>query len=260
MAKVIAVATQKGGVGKSTTCLELAAVLSIEHDKKVLIIDFDPQVNQSMQLDQTKCEKTIYDSLHEPGVIKEAIVHFKNYDFIPASSALSKADTEFNRSDDAFLLDDALDYVKDDYDFIVIDSGPQRNKLFEMIYVAADYVIAPSENTEFGIGGLLNVHEDIEKLKNARIPLSKAVLIGTVLTRYRENTNVAKAAKEILENVMKQINDKAFVVTISEAAVVDEVKFVHKSLQEYAPYSKPAIDYQILTNAVLEYIKKEEEQ
>ncbi len=254
---VLAVATQKGGVGKTTTSLELAASLSIEHDKKVLLIDFDSQRNLSLNLKQEEAEKTIYDVLHDPKSVRSAIIKKEHFDFIPGSEGLSKADIEFNKSDDVFLLSDVCEAVEDDYDFVILDGGPQRNKLFEMLYVAADYVIAPTDNTEFGSEGLINVYQDIEKLKKARVPLSSAVVIGAIITKYDNRTNVDKAALKILKNVMKQINPKGFVMVASSCVSVSECKFARQSLQEYAPYSTTAMDYKKITKAILDYIDKE---
>lgn len=258
MAKVIAIATQKGGVGKTTSSLEISAALAIEHDMRVLLIDFDSQRNLSLNLDQKNAKVTIYDVLHDPSRFNDAVVKTDYFDFIPGSEGLSKADIEFNKSDDVFLLDDVFEPIKDNYDFIVLDGGPQRNKLFEMIYVAADYVIAPCDNTEFGSEGLINVYQDIEKLKNARVPLSSAQVIGAIVTKYEENTKVDKAAVKILENVMKKINKKAFVMTAAKCVLASESKYERKSLQEYAPYSTTAIDYKNITKAILKYIEKED--
>lgn len=254
MQNVLAFATQKGGVGKSTSSLEVASALSIEHDKKVLLIDIDQQCNLSKNLDQTEPELTIYNVLHNPADIASAIVKFEDFDFIPGSPSLSTADIEFNKPDDLFLLDDAFDAIKDDYDFIILDCGPQRNKLYELVCVAADYVIAPCDNTEFGSDGLISVYDDIEKLKKARIPLSSAVLIGAIITKYQENTKVDRAAKGILDNVMKQINEKGFVMTASQCVAASEAKYARKSIQKYAPYSTVAIDYRNITKAILDYI------
>ncbi len=256
--KVIAIATQKGGVGKTTSSLEISSALSIEHDKKVLLIDIDQQCNMSKNLNQMNPERTIYDVLHEPRDVKSAINHFEYIDFIPGSPALSKADIEFNKPDDLFLLDDAFDIIKDDYDFVILDCGPQRNKLYELVCVAADYVVAPCDNTEFGSDGLISVYDDIEKLKNARVPLSSAKVIGAIITKWKGKTRVDRAAKEILENVMKQINDKGFVMVARDCVVASEAKYARESMQQYAPYSTVAMDYKKITQAILDYIKNEE--
>lgn len=256
--KVLAIATQKGGVGKSTTALEVASALAIDQNYKVLLIDFDQQCNLTKYVNQSDVDsgKTIYDVLHDPKSIKECIRVLKAFDFIASSSELSKSDIEFNDSDDIFLLDDAFDNIKEDYDFVVIDNGPQRNKLLTMVYVAADYVIAPCDDTEGGSDGLINVYNDIEKLRNARVPLSDAEIMGVIITRFKGNTNINKAAVEILTNAMKQINPDGFVLTARDSVKASEAKYARKPIQEFAPYSTVAIDYRMITDNIVDYINK----
>ena len=256
--KILAIATQKGGVGKTTSSLEISMALALEHDKRVLLIDIDQQCNMSKNLNQTNPKKTIYDVLHDPKSVKDAIIQFEDIDFIPGSPALSKADIEFNKPDDLFLLDDAFDTLQEDYDFIILDCGPQRNKIYELVCVVADYVVAPCDNTEFGSDGLISVFDDIEKLKKAKIPLSRAVVIGAIITKFKAKTKVDRAAKDILENVMKQINPKGFVMVASDCVVASEAKYARQSMQQYAPYSTVSLDYKAITKAILDYIKNEE--
>ncbi len=256
MAKVIAIATQKGGVGKTTSAIELAAALAYE-DKKVLLVDFDQQGNTTtyVGVNGDESDYSIYDDLHNADVVKDSIIHLKLFDFIKSSPELSKADIEFNNSEDVFLLDDALDGLKDSYDYIITDNGPQRNKLMQMVYVASDYIIAPCDPTEGGSDGLINVYNDVEKMKNAKMPLSSAQVIGAILTRFEKRTKIDRFALDTLKSVMEKINDRGFVMIASKCKKADEMKYVRQSAQEYAPYSEMAMDYRDIANAIMEYEK-----
>ncbi len=254
--KVISIATQKGGVGKTTSALEIAAALAGE-EKSVLLIDFDQQMNLTtyVGVEEKSSKYSIYDTLHDPKVITEAIVKLKLFDFIRSSEELSKVNVEFNNSADVFLLDDALDPIKENYDYIVIDTGPQRDRLMQMVYVASDYIIAPTDDTEGGSGGVINVYNDVEKLKNARVPLSSAQLIGVIFTSFDERVKVNQSSLNILESVMEKINERGFVLCVRKAKSASEAKYLRKSVQEYKPYNNLAMDYRKIVRAILDYEK-----
>lgn len=257
MAHVIAVATQKGGVGKTTTAQTLASIFAQRDQKKVLLVDCDMQRNLTMYVgldDDIDC--SVYSMLEDSKKVHEAILHLDSYDFIPATSELSLVDIRFSASSDIFLLDDALDLVKDQYDFIILDCGPQRSRLLAMVYVCADYVVCPTDDTEGGVEGLISLNEDINKYKNAKHPLSKAEVIGAVLTRCEPRTRLHRGMMEILENVMKEINPDGFALYVRKALSVSETKATGKSVQEYAPHSNASIDYREVADAVLHYIER----
>lgn len=255
--KTLSIATQKGGVGKTTTALEVAAAMSIEYGLKVLLVDFDQQQNLStyVGVDPEECKTTIYDALHDPEKIHDAIIHLNLFDYIPGTSELSKCDVEFINPEDLFNLDDALDLVKDNYDYAIIDNGPQRGKTLQMTYVASDYIVAPCDDTKGGFDGIAQIHHDVERLKGARTPLSSAVIIGAVLIRYKPNTIISKTALDILTSIMGQINSKGFVMYVRETVKPSEAKLATKSMQEYAPYCNTSLDYKEVTKAILEYAK-----
>lgn len=257
--KTISIATQKGGVGKTTSVIELASAFSITHDKKVLIIDFDQQCNLTKYVDAGEYTKTIYDALNNPEIVEECIIKSKDFDFIPGSPKLSKADIEFSDSDDVFILDDVLDKISG-YDIILIDNGPQRNKLLQMIYVTSDYVICPTDDTEGGSDGLINVNNDIVKMRTAKIPLSQAKIIGSIITRAKVNTTLNKAVTEMLVEVMKEINPKGFVLSVRETVRASEAKFARMSLQRFEPYNNASIDYRLIAKKILEYMDGDENE
>ncbi len=254
--KVIAIATQKGGVGKTTSALELAAAFA-QDDKKVLLVDFDQQGNLTDYVGAAEIESeyTVYDILHDAEKTKDAVMKLKLFDFIKSSPELSKADVEFHDSEDVFLLDDALDKVKKKYDYIIIDNGPQRNKLLQMAYVAADYIIAPCDDTEGGSKGLINVYNDVEKMKKTKVPLSSAEVIGAIVTRYKGQTTINKVAISILEDAMKKINKKGFVMYVRDSVKASEAKYAKMSVQEYSAYNNVAMDYRAIAEAILKYQK-----
>ncbi len=255
-AKVIAIATQKGGVGKTTTAQTLAAVFAQREGKKVLLVDCDMQKNLSMYVGVPEdIENSVYTILKDSEKIHDSIIHLDLYDFIPATAELSLVDVTFSESSDIFLLDDALDLVKKDYDYIIIDSGPQRSKILTMIYVCADYVIAPCDDTKGGIEGLLNLHGDIEKHKNAKHQLSKAEIIGAVITRFKPRTKLNRAIFEILKDVMNEVNPDGFALFVRDDIKVSETKMSVRSVQEYSPSCNAAMDYRTLAETVLSYIE-----
>ena len=251
-AKTIAVVTQKGGVGKSTTCIELSAVLAIEHDKKVLLVDFDGQANASMYLGVSINEgKSSYDILQDPELIKKAIVNLEHFDVIPASPALSRVATEHAGSTSAvFNLDDALSIVKDDYDYIIIDCGPQRDMQIQMVYVAADYIVSPTTADNGGVQGILNVFEDLEDLRSAKIPLTQAKMICTLMTEYK-NENVHNAVLQVLTKKMKELSDEIIVYPIPNLKEAGVAKLKQKAIEEFAPYSGIALAYKDVVNEML---------
>ncbi len=256
--RVISIATQKGGVGKTTTALEIASVMSIENDLKILLIDFDQQQNLTKYVGAKNYSTTVYDVLHNPEDIHKSILHLELFDYIPGDARLSKCDVEFTNPEDIFLLDDSLRLLSDEYDYCIIDNGPLRNKLLQMTYVASNYIICPSDDTEGGTDGLLNVYQDVKRMKNARSPLSYADIIGCIVTRYKGNTNMSQAAFKILENNMMQINPRGFVLTVRDSIKVSEAKYARIPVQKYAPYNNVSIDYRDIVQKIVEYAKEDE--
>lgn len=247
----IAIANQKGGVGKTTTSIELAASLSTE-GKKVLLIDFDQQCNMTKYVGIDSEPPTINEVLHGDSPIADAIRKLDLYDVIPASTALSAADRSFTDAADIFLLQDALEIIRDDYDYnyVIIDNSPARNILLNMAYIASDYVLIPTECDAGSLDGILAVNTDLRKFREGRHAFSKARIMGFILTKYERTTMHSDSYKE-LEDMRDVIEPDAFIMTVRKSIVASETKVIQKSLQEADKYSKPAIDYRKIAEEVI---------
>ena len=263
MRRVISIANQKGGIGKSSSVIEIASVLSIEYNKKVLVIDLDQQRNLSkyiganIETDQKghNLIPSIYDVLTSDAFTTDSIQHLSHFDAISASEQLSKADRTFMDSDDMYLLADIIDGIKELYDYIIIDNGPSRNILLTMSYVASDEIIIPSECDEGSIDGIIAIYSDLKKLRESRNKLSHAIVKGLILTRY-EKTSIHSIAleedlAEIANRMEQDIGYRPFVLPVRKSIKMSECKGFKQSLQEYDRYGNAAKDYRKIVKTLI---------
>lgn len=264
MAKVITINVQKGGVGKSTTAHELASNLTYR-GFKVLVIDLDPQQNLSKFSGAPLTEYyTIYEVLKGECDFSDAI-HFKddegnsvnNYDVCTAHKNLEYAEKEFAKFDDVYKLTDVLKTVKDNYDYIVIDTQPKLGILPEMALTAADYVIIPVEASTAGVQGMGQLFERIDKITHSERGTNKNLKIaGLLLTMYSDRTKLEKSIKDQLQTIAERTKTKIFETTIREGVVIGEAQAFKTSVLYHAPKSKPCIDYMNFTDELLKEIEK----
>ncbi len=253
MAVVISITNQKGGVGKTTTAIELSACLSTLK-KRVLLVDFDQQANLSKYVEADLQAPGIYKVLHAEVEISEAIQHLKLFDVITSSDELSKADREFVDNDDFFLLDDVFGFIKDQYDYIIVDNSPSRNVLLTMAYVASDYVIVPSECDDGAIDGIIAINKDIVKLREGRMKISHAHILGMILTK-KEKTTMHALADQDLEDIASQLPVKPFVMHVRKSIVASSAKKMGQSILEFDKSSNPAKDYMAIAKEVIKRTK-----
>ena len=259
----IAIANQKGGVGKTTSAIELATILS-DMDRKVLVIDFDQQCNLSTDVGADMTKPSIYDLfVDEEPDMNNGIQHIEDgFDLIAGSESMSKADTEFSDTPDMYLLGDLMEAVEDDYDYILIDNGPARDKLLNMSYLAADYFVMCIDTSEDSIKGINAIVRDMMKYhKSGKKSLSNAKILGVIMSRYRKTT----IGNTIIEIMQDTLNDdvpdilktemEPFVMIVREAAVVDEAKVFKKSIQNYKRYSNPAMDYRHIAEEIVKRVE-----
>ena len=229
MAKTIAIVNQKGGVGKSTTCVNLAAALA-ETGKRVLLCDFDPQANATsgMGVDKT-LSKGIYEVLVSDIPTPDAIVHTKYGDVLPSNKALAGAGIEligFERRE--FLLKDALDQVRDNYDYIFIDCPPSLELLTLNALCAADSLLVPVQGEYYALEGLSDLMNTVRIVRRSLNP--KLELEGVLLTMFDGRTNLAL---QVAEEVKHYFPGKVYATVIPRNVRLSEAPSHGKPITAY---------------------------
>lgn len=249
MAIIISIALQKGGVGKSTTAQALASTLGFKH-RKVLLIDMDSQGNITYSSGEDNPEHTIFDVLGEDCRTDEALIHCKYYDLLAADTYLTNI--EMSENVEATLLKDALEPIRNNYDFIIIDTPPALGNLSFNSLVASDYVVIPTDPRPFALQGLGKLNETIKSIKNNLNHSLK--VIGILLIKYNNRTILNRDIKTMAEDYAKQMNTIVFDTSIREGIAVAEAQTVREPLIDYAKNSKPNIDYEAFTTELLQRI------
>ena len=251
MGRIIAVANQKGGVGKTTTSINLAACLA-EKGKKVLAVDMDPQGNLTSGLcvDKDSVEKSIYELIIGEVDIKEVINKevLENLDIIPTSIDLSAAEIELIGVDDKeYILRNAIDQVKDQYDFVIIDCPPSLSMLTINAMTTADSVIVPIQCEYYALEGLSQLIHTVELVKD-RLN-SKLEIEGVVFTMYDARTNLSL---QVVENVKDNLQQNIYKTIIPRNIRLAEAPSYGLPINKYDPKSTGAESYMRLADEVIE--------
>ena len=254
MGRVIAVANQKGGVGKTTTAINLSACLA-EKGQKVLAIDMDPQGNMTsgLGIDKDEVEKNIYDlMIGQAGVDevlqKEAI---ENLDVIPTSIDLSAAEIELIGVDDKeFIIRNAVQPIKDDYDYIIIDCPPSLSMLTINAMTTADSVLVPIQCEYYALAGLSQLIHTVELVKERLNPVLE--IEGVVFTMYDARTNLSL---QVVENVKDNLKQTIYKTIIPRNVRLAEAPSYGLPINLYDKRSSGAEAYRMLADEVIENAK-----
>ena len=250
MGRVIAVANQKGGVGKTTTAINLSACLA-EKGQKVLAIDMDPQGNMTsgLGIDKDEVEKNIYDLMIgqvgvEEVLQKEAI---ENLDIIPTSIDLSAAEIELIGVDDKeFIIRNAIAPIKDNYEYIIIDCPPSLSMLTINAMTTADSVLVPIQCEYYALEGLSQLIHTVELVKERLNPILE--IEGVVFTMYDARTNLSL---QVVENVKENLDQNIYKTIIPRNVRLAEAPSYGKPINLYDSRSTGAESYRLLAEEVI---------
>ena len=248
MAHIIALANQKGGVGKTTTSINLGAALA-QDGQRVLLVDIDAQGNATSGsgIDKSELALDSYDVIVDGAALRDVIVPTDNYDLLPATIQLSGAEIELaTQKQREYRLQKALMTVSDDYDFILIDNPPALGLLTVNAFTAADAILIPVQ-TEFyaleGLGQLLNTIELVRKQFNESLDIA-----GILLAMYDGRTNLAK---QVSEEVRQYFGDKVYHTVVPRSVRLSEAPSYGQAIIDFDPKSIGAQVYTELAQEVL---------
>jgi len=252
VARIVAIANQKGGVGKSTTAINLGAYLAME-GQRVLVVDLDPQSNATSGLGvgPNVTEQQIYDVLVNEVSLEEIIVHTSTdgLDLAPSSLRLAGAEVElvslYSREG---RLKKSLEPIKEWYDIILVDCPPSLGLLTVNALAAADEVMIPIQCEYYALEGLVLLLRTIEKI---RVYLNPDLRIGGILlTMHDSRTNISK---QVMEEVRKQYPDETFITVIPRNVRLSEAPSYGQPISQYDPFSRGAQAYQSLAKEVISH-------
>jgi chromosome partitioning protein len=240
MTKIIAIINQKGGVSKSTTAAAIGAGLKVK-GYKVLLVDLDAQGNLSYSLAAENSKFSVIDVLTKKVKAADIVQHLEQGDILITSRELAFADKLLSDTGKEYRLKEALEPIKGNYDFIIIDTPPALGVLTVNALTACDAAIIPAQADVFSLQGIGQLYATINAVKQYTNP--KLKVLGILLTRFSGRAVLSKNIAEVMEQTATELNTKLFNTMIRESISIKEAQIMKKSIFEYAPKSNPALDY-----------------
>lgn len=251
MGRIIAIANQKGGVGKTTTSINLSACLA-EAGKKTLVIDLDPQGNctSGFGIDKSEMENTVYELMLDECSIKESMTKVGNIDnlsLIPSNVNLAGAEIELlGINEKEYILKNAVDYIRDDYDFIIIDCPPSLNMLTVNAMTTADSILVPIQCEYYaleGISQLIHTIDLVQERLNANLKIE-----GVVFTMYDARTNLSS---DVVDTVKENLNATVYQTIIPRNVRLAEAPSHGLPINLYDSKSAGAESYRNLAKEII---------
>ena len=254
MSKVITVTNQKGGVGKTTTSINVAFYLA-KSGKRTLLIDFDPQGNASSGLGVSKedLEHTISDVLLGTIDANQAIykTDFKHLDLIPSTPQLADIEVKIANAQNRFiLLRSAIKSISDNYDYVIIDSPPSLSLLTVNSMIAANYILLPVQTEFYALEGVAQLLETMKLVKKVANP--NLSILGVLATMYDKRTSLSS---QVLAEIKKYFKELTFKTTIPRNIRLAEAPSHGAPIGKYDAFSRGAKAYKQLTQEILERTK-----